>query len=77
MMIFYHCFRQEIEKRVKEKCEDFDVAKRNQQRLIESLQASLEAEGRSKAEVLRTKKKLECDIQELESALDQISRVKQ
>ena len=52
------------------------MAKKNQQRLIESLQASLEAESRSKAEVLRTKKKLEADIQELEAALDHISRVR-
>ena len=49
--------------------------KKNQQRLIESLQASLEAEARSKAEVMRTKKKLETDIQELENALDHASRV--
>ena len=40
------------------------------------LQASLEAEARSKAEVLRSKKKLEADIQELEAALDHISRVR-
>ena len=52
------------------------MAKKNQQRLIESLQASLEAESRSKAEVLRTKKKLEADIQELEAALDHLSRVR-
>ena len=52
------------------------MAKKNQLRLIESLQASLEAEARSKAEVLRSKKKLEADIQELEAALDHISRVR-
>ena len=51
------------------------MSKKNQQRLIESLQASLEAETRSKAEILRTKKKLESDIQELEGALDHTSRV--
>ena len=52
------------------------MAKKNQLRLIESLQASLEAEARSKAEVIRSKKKLEADIQELEAALDHISRVR-
>ena len=51
------------------------MMKKNQQRLIESLQASLEAESRSKAEVIRTKKKLETDIQELENALDHASQV--
>ena len=60
-------FRQEIDKRVREKCEDFEASKKNQLRLIESLQASLEAESRSKAELIRTKKKLETDIQELEN----------
>ena len=68
-------FRQEIDKRIQEKCDEFMVMKKNQQRLIESLQASLEAEARSKAEVMRTKKKLETDIQELENALDHASRV--
>ena len=67
--------RQEIDKRIQEKCDEFMVMKKNQQRLIESLQASLEAEARSKAEVMRTKKKLETDIQELENALDHASRV--
>ena len=67
--------RQEIDKRVREKCEDFEASKKNQLRLIESLQASLEAESRSKAELIRTKKKLETDIQELENALDHESRV--
>ena len=37
---------------------------------MESMQASLEAEARSKAEALRIKKKLESDINELEIALD-------
>lgn len=68
-------FRQSIDKKIAEKCEDYEVGKKTQKRLIESLQASLEAETRSKGEVLRTKKKLEGDIQELESALDHISRV--
>ena len=76
MKVILFFYRQEIDKRIKEKCEDYELAKKNQQRLIDSLQASLEAESRSKAEVLRTKKKLEADIQELEAALDHISRVK-
>ena len=37
---------------------------------MESMQASLEAEQRSKGEALRIKKKLEGDINELEIALD-------
>lgn len=49
---------------------------RNHQRAIESMQASLEAEAKGKAEALRIKKKLEQDINELEVALDQANRGK-
>ena len=38
------------------------------------MQASLEAEGRAKAEALRIKKKLESDINELEVALDHANK---
>jgi myosin heavy chain 6/7 len=41
---------------------------------MESMQASLEAEQRSKAEALRIKKKLEGDINELEIALDHANK---
>ena len=75
MIYILNIGRQEIDKRVQEKCDEYEMMKKNQQRLIESLQASLEAESRSKAEVIRTKKKLETDIQELESALDHASQV--
>lgn len=38
------------------------------------MQASLEAEARGRAEAMRTKKKLEADINELEVALDSANR---
>merc|ERR1719245_1498598 len=41
---------------------------------MESMQASLEAEARAKAEALRIKKKLEADINELEIALDHANK---
>merc|ERR1719249_439699 len=41
---------------------------------MESMQASLEAEVRSKSEALRLKKKLESDINELEIALDHANK---
>ena len=47
---------------------------KNHQRAMESMQASLEAEARSKAEALRIKKKLESDINELEIALDHANK---
>lgn len=40
------------------------------QHALESMQASMEAEAKAKAEALRMKKKLESDINELEIALD-------
>ena len=44
--------------------------RKNHQRAMDSLQASLEAESRAKTEALRIKKKLESDINELEIGLD-------
>merc|ERR1711963_575168 len=51
--------RQEIDRRIQEKEEEFDNTRKNHQRAMESLGASLEAEQRAKAEALRIKKKLE------------------
>merc|ERR1712198_280531 len=62
--------RQEIDRRVQEKEEEFDNTRKCHQRAIDSMQASLEVESKGKAEALRLKKKLESDINELEIALD-------
>merc|ERR1711872_464228 len=48
--------------------------RKNHQRAMESLGASLEAEQRAKAEALRIKKKLEGDINELEIGLDHANK---
>ncbi|XP_042857275.1 myosin heavy chain, muscle-like [Penaeus japonicus] len=66
--------KQEIDKRIQEKEEEFDATRKCHQRAIESMQASLEAEAKSKAEALRMKKKLESDIGELEIALDHANK---
>ncbi|CAF3425009.1 unnamed protein product [Rotaria sp. Silwood1] len=66
--------RQEIDRRIHEKEEEFENTRRNHARALESMQASLEAETRSKAEALKQKKKLESDINELEVALDHANR---
>merc|ERR1712242_252862 len=62
--------RQEIDRKIQEKVEEFDNTRKNHQRAMDSMQASLETESRAKAEALRIKKKLESDINELEIALD-------
>merc|ERR1712024_371884 len=66
--------RQEIDRRIQEKEEEFDNTRKNHQRAMDSLQASLDAENRAKGEALRIKKKLESDINELEIALDHANK---
>jgi len=66
--------KQDIDRRLAEKDEEFDSTRKNHQRALDSMQASLEAEARGKAEALRSKKKLEQDINELEVALDGANR---
>merc|ERR1712228_916413 len=66
--------RQEIDRKIHEKEEEFDNTRKNHIRAMESLQASLDAEQRAKAEALRIKKKLEGDINELEIALDHANK---
>merc|ERR1719220_171735 len=62
--------RQEVDRKVVEKEEEFNNARKNHARAMDSIGASLEAEQRSKAEALRIKKKLEGEINELEIGLD-------
>ncbi|XP_072297034.1 myosin-7-like [Eucyclogobius newberryi] len=64
----------EIERKLTEKDEELEQAKRNQQRIVDSLQSSLEAETRSRNEALRLKKKMEGDLNEMEIQLSQANR---
>merc|ERR1712241_638605 len=66
--------RQEIDRKIQEKVEEFDNTRKNHARAMDSLQASLDGESRAKAEALRIKKKLESDINELEIALDHANK---
>jgi len=66
--------RQEIDRRIHEKEEEFENTRKCHQRALESMQASLEVESKGKAEALRLKKKLESDINELEIALDHANK---
>jgi chromosome segregation ATPase len=66
--------RQEIDRKIQEKDEEFNNTRKNHQRAMDSLAASLEAEQRAKGEALRIKKKLESDINELEIALDHANK---
>ncbi|KAG7455435.1 hypothetical protein MATL_G00256440 [Megalops atlanticus] len=64
----------DIERKLAEKDEEMEQAKRNQQRMIDTLQTSLEAETRSRNEALRLKKKMEGDLNEMEIQLSQANR---
>merc|ERR1712168_432923 len=66
--------KQEIDRKIAEKEEEFENTRKNHARAMDSLQASLESEQRAKAEALRIKKKLEGEINELEIALDHANK---
>merc|ERR1712045_1095309 len=66
--------KQEIDRRVAEKEEEFENTRKTHARAMDSLAASLEAEQRAKGEALRIKKKLEGTINELEIALDHANK---
>merc|ERR1719393_648981 len=66
--------RQEIDRRVAEKEEEFNNTRKNHARAMESLGASIEAEQRAKGEALRVKKQPEGEINELEIGLDHANK---
>merc|ERR1712233_94546 len=66
--------KQEIDRRVAEKEEEFNNTRKNHTRAMESMSASLEAEQKAKGEALRVKKALEGEINELEIGLDHANK---
>ncbi|PAA89248.1 hypothetical protein BOX15_Mlig007848g1 [Macrostomum lignano] len=68
--------RQDIDRRIAEKEEEFESTRKNHQRAMDSMAATVDAEAKGKAEVQRQKKKLEQDINELEVALDSANRAR-
>merc|ERR1712172_10465 len=62
--------RQEIERRLAEKEEEFILVKKAQSKALDSMRVALETETKSKAEALRMKKKLEGDAADLGLALE-------
>merc|ERR1719288_272832 len=69
--------RQEIERRIAEKDDEFMTTKKNFQKGVEGMQAALETESKAKAEATRSKKKLEGDVLELETSLDHANAANQ
>ncbi|XP_014916407.1 myosin-6-like [Poecilia latipinna] len=64
----------DFERKLAEKDEEMEQVKRNQQRMVDTLQSSLESETRSRNEALRLKKKMEGDLNEMEIQLSQANR---
>merc|ERR1712106_954665 len=62
--------KQEINRRLAEKDEEFASTKKNMNKALENLQAAVEAEAKAKAEAIRMKKKLEADVLDLEANLE-------
>eukprot|EP00092_Neocalanus_flemingeri_P016779 GFUD01018148.1.p1 GENE.GFUD01018148.1~~GFUD01018148.1.p1 ORF type:complete len:1458 (+),score=511.32 GFUD01018148.1:400-4374(+) len=63
----------DIDKRIQEKEEEFEGTRRNHSKAMEHIQFAIEEESKLKAEAIRSKKKLEQDITELDSSLQRSS----
>uniref|UniRef100_A0A8C1VQH1 Myosin heavy chain 7 n=1 Tax=Cyprinus carpio TaxID=7962 RepID=A0A8C1VQH1_CYPCA len=70
----FNQIKADIERKLAEKDGEMEQSKRNQQRMIDTLQTSLESETRSRNEALRLKKKMEGDLNEMEIQLSQANR---
>merc|ERR1711931_620966 len=62
--------KQEIERRIAEKEEEFEMTRKNYMKALDAMQSALEMESKGKAEAMRMKKKLEADVCELETSLE-------
>ncbi|XP_015824331.3 myosin-7B [Nothobranchius furzeri] len=66
--------RAEIERKIAEKEEEIENLRRSHQHALENMQASLEAEIRSRSEAVRLRKKMESDLNEMEVQLGHANR---
>merc|ERR1712076_227720 len=66
--------KQEADRRLAEKDEEIDNARRNAARSVEQIQASLDNEMRARGEAIRSSKKMESDFNDLEVQLATVSR---
>merc|ERR1712147_139671 len=66
--------RQEIDRKIAEKVEEFDNTRKNHQRAMDSLQASLDGENRAKIEAHKSIKRFQGQLREVEVAFEDESR---
>merc|ERR1712064_249170 len=62
--------RQEIDRKIHEKEEEFDNTRKNHQRAMDSMQASLEAESRANAEAHKSIKRYQAQLRDTEGLLE-------
>lgn len=66
--------KSDVDRRSAEKAEEIQQLKRNHQRVLESMQTTLDAEIRSRNDALRLKKKMEGDLNDMEMQLSHANR---
>ncbi|XP_060926239.1 myosin heavy chain, fast skeletal muscle-like isoform X2 [Limanda limanda] len=66
--------KSEIDRKLAEKDEEIEQIKRNSQRVMDTMQSTLDAEIRSRNDALRIKKKMEGDLNEMEVQLSHANR---
>uniref|UniRef100_A0A8C4DZ43 Myosin-7B n=1 Tax=Dicentrarchus labrax TaxID=13489 RepID=A0A8C4DZ43_DICLA len=64
----------DVDRKLAEKDEEIDNLRRKHQRTLESMQATLDAEAKSRNEAVRLKKKMEGDLNEMEVQLNHANR---
>merc|ERR550539_2016931 len=62
--------KKDIEARIAEKEEEFASTRKNFQKAIDGMQSAPETESKGKVEAIRMQKKLEADVNELDTALE-------
>uniref|UniRef100_A0A8C6X6I0 Myosin-7B n=1 Tax=Naja naja TaxID=35670 RepID=A0A8C6X6I0_NAJNA len=64
----------DVDRKLAEKDEEFENLRRNHQRAMDSMQASLDAEAKARNEAVRLRKKMEGDLNEMEIQLSHANR---
>lgn len=70
----FNQLRATMDRKLAEKDEEMDQMKRNHQRGMESIRATLDAEVRRRNDALRAKKKMEGDLDEMEIQMSRANR---
>uniref|UniRef100_A0A7M4F151 Myosin heavy chain 7B n=1 Tax=Crocodylus porosus TaxID=8502 RepID=A0A7M4F151_CROPO len=64
----------DVDRKLAEKDEEFENLRRNHQRAMDSMQATLDAEAKARNEAIRLRKKMEGDLNEMEIQLSHANR---